>query len=105
MKITKQIFNDDTVEIDGNQFEHCEFHRCTMIFRGRATISFAHCTFDNPSWQFEDAASLVVGFIKAMSEKTGDYGLFLLLNTFPALQEAVKPHYLEKLKQEPKTNG
>lgn len=94
MRIKNQDFAAEDIDLDGNIFENCKFSKSNMVFRGRAPVSFDTCTFEDVRWEFRDAASLTTSLMRAMSESTGDYGRELLINTFPALKDWVKPEKL-----------
>jgi hypothetical protein len=56
-------FRDDTVELDGNEFEGCEFHNCRLVYRGIASVKFRGCSFFGYRLVFEGAAQNTLGFL------------------------------------------
>lgn len=98
MRIKNQTFEEsDTVDLDGNAFEGCTFNNSRMVFRALAAVSFVNCRFKDVRWEFNGPAALTMMFIKTLTESAGDYGLGLLVNTFPALKDSLKPEVVAKL--------
>lgn len=91
MRIKNQTFDAERVELDGNSFENCIFNGSTMYFTGSKPVSFLGCEFHDVRWEFSGAAALTVQFLKALTDASGDYGRGLLMQTFPAIKEWVKP--------------
>jgi hypothetical protein len=63
---TAVIFNHETVPLDGERFEACEFRGCRMVYRGGEPPSFADCRFDDCDWRFEDAAARTLAHMKVV---------------------------------------
>lgn len=61
---TAIVFNHETVVLDGQAFEDCEFRGCRMVFRGGELPIFQQCKFDDCDWRFEDAAGRALAFMK-----------------------------------------
>lgn len=99
MKIKKQEFNDDDVELDGNEFEDCTFKNCDLVFRARAPVSLNRCELYDCRWSFRDAAALTTGFLHGMTSMTGDFGRAMLINTFPVLRDWLSDDAKAKLAQ------
>src|ERR1700687_817734 len=97
MKIKNQSFESDSVELDGNSFENCRFVNCMLIFRAKAPVQLTDCTFLDVRWNFLESAALTADFIRQLSQASGDYGKFTLVNTFPVIKDWLRPEILEKL--------
>ena len=97
MKVRNQEFNGDDIELDGNAFEGCIFRKCRMQYRGKAGVVLVECVFEDVEWSFQDAAQITAGFLRVLTDTTGDYGRSLLVNSFPCLREWLKPEHYEKL--------
>ena len=63
---TATIFNHETVVLDGQAFEDCEFRDCRLSYSGGAVPRFDSCRFENCDWRFEDAASHTLAFLKVL---------------------------------------
>lgn len=59
-------FRDDTVELDDNEFEGCEFHNCRLVYRGTASVKFRGCSFFGYRLVFEGAAQNTLGFLSTL---------------------------------------
>lgn len=97
VQVKDSQFVDDRVDLDGNTFERCSFLKCRMTFRAREPASLLHCSFVDCLWEFQEAAALTADFIRALTNATGDYGKFMLLNTFPELKVWIKDEHLARL--------
>jgi hypothetical protein len=66
MKYQGQPFSNRTVELDGNEYDGCDFQNCTMIYRGGEIPSFTNCSFGSPNFIFEDSAQNVLVFLQLL---------------------------------------
>ena len=60
------IFNHETVLLDGEAFEACEFRDCRMVYAGGAPPSFKSCRFDACDWRFDEAAGRTLAYLKVI---------------------------------------
>jgi hypothetical protein len=63
---TATIYNHETVALDGESYEDCDFRGCRLVYRGGALPHFSSCRFDDCDWKFEAAAADTLGFLKLM---------------------------------------
>jgi len=63
---TAVIYNHETVMLDGESFEACEFRACRMVYAGGAVPSFRDCQFIDCEWRFDDAAARTLGFMQLL---------------------------------------
>jgi hypothetical protein len=56
----------ETVALDGEHFEDCEFRQCRLVYAGGPPPSFAGCRFDNCEWKFEGAAANTLAHLKVV---------------------------------------
>jgi hypothetical protein len=56
----------ETVSLDGEHFEDCEFRQCRLVFAGGAPPTFSGCRFDGCEWRFEGAAANTLAHLKVV---------------------------------------
>jgi hypothetical protein len=59
-------FNHETVALDGESFDACEFRKCRLIYSGGEAPSFTDCRFDACDWRFEGPAARTLAHLKAV---------------------------------------
>jgi hypothetical protein len=57
-------FQNQTVILDGNEFDHCELRHCNLVFKGHGDVKLDHCTIIGCTWQPEAAAQRTVVMLK-----------------------------------------
>ena len=63
---SKSVIENQTVFLDGNEFQHCELRHCNLIFKGHDAVKLEQCHLVGCTWQFEDAALRTVGLLKGI---------------------------------------
>ena len=58
------IFNHETVVLDGEHFQTCEFRNCRLVYAGGEPPHFGDCRFEGCEWRFDDAASRTLAHLK-----------------------------------------
>ena len=58
------IYNHETVSLDGETFSDCEFRDCRMIYAGGELPVFDGCTFVDCDWKYEAAAARTLAYLK-----------------------------------------
>lgn len=61
----KSIENQ-TIILDGSEFDHCELRDCTLVFKGQEQVKLEHCRISGCTWEFEDAALRTVMMLKGL---------------------------------------
>jgi hypothetical protein len=61
---TATIYNHETVVLDGESFEDCEFRECRLVYSGGEPPHFRACRFDDCDWRFDDAAARTLAHLK-----------------------------------------
>jgi hypothetical protein len=56
MQYQGKTFRNDTVELDGNEFEGCDIHHCTLVYRGGKVPLLANSTVADCQFTFEGSA-------------------------------------------------
>lgn len=59
-------YNHQTVTLDGEAFDDCDFVGCRLVYAGGEPPSFESCRFDSCDWKFEGAAADTLSFLKTM---------------------------------------
>ena len=78
---TATIFNHETVPLDGESFEACEFRACRMVYAGGEPPSFLGCKFDACEWKFEDAAARTLAHLKIVWNAGGKAQVQAIIRT------------------------
>ena len=60
------IYNHETVLMDGEVFDACEFRDCRMVYAGGEPPSFSKCRFDGCDWRFDEAAAHTLTYLKTL---------------------------------------
>jgi hypothetical protein len=60
------IYNHETVLLDGETFDACEFRDCRMVYAGGEPPVFAQCRFDNCDWRFDEVAGNTLTYLKTL---------------------------------------
>jgi hypothetical protein len=63
---TATIFNHETVALDGEHFEDCEFRDCRLVYTGGEPPVFSRCRFHDVDWRFEGAAQNTLAHLKGV---------------------------------------
>jgi hypothetical protein len=50
-------FNHETIILDGETFEDCEFRNCRLVYAGGEPPELTGCRFEDCEWKFEEAAA------------------------------------------------
>ena len=63
---TATEFNHETVVLDGEAFDGCEFRDCRLVYSGGVAPSFKDCKFHGCEWKFEDGAAETLKHLKGV---------------------------------------
>lgn len=67
MALTKfKEFTNETVVIDGEEYETCTFEGCRLVFAGGTVPEFYDCVFRECDWSLIGAAENTVGFLASL---------------------------------------
>lgn len=61
-----EIYNHETVAMDGETFSACEFRDCRLVYAGGEPPVFAGCTFVGCDWKYDEAAARTLAFLKVV---------------------------------------
>ena len=84
MNFTHETFADETVDLDDNAFFECILVRCTLVYKGSGTCSFASCNIHSPQFVFTDAAARTLDF---MSKLYANGGANIIEATFDQIRK------------------
>ena len=59
-------YNHETVLLDGEMFDACEFRDCRMIYAGGEPPTFSKCRFDGCDWRLDEAAGHTMAYLKTL---------------------------------------
>jgi hypothetical protein len=59
-------FTHETVSLDGERFDSCEFRDCRLVYAGGEAPVFRDCKFENCDWRFEGSAGRTLEHLKAI---------------------------------------
>lgn len=65
-------FDNETVHLDGQQFERCTFVGCTLIYSGGELPSFSENAFASCEFGLRDGALRTLGFFRVLYAGGGD---------------------------------
>ena len=66
MKFERHPFKNESVNLNGNEFDYCTFDNCELIFNGVGSVGLTNNEFRNCKWTFEGPAADTVAFMKAL---------------------------------------
>lgn len=70
--IAERDFVDESVLIDGRNFNSCKFTRCELVYRGTHPIAMKSCRFDGCMWVFEGPAGSTIKMLRTMNRDCFD---------------------------------
>jgi len=73
-------YNHQTVSLDGEIFQGCDFSACRLIYGGGEPPVFQDCKFTACEWKFEKGAADTLAYLKIM----------WAVGAKPAVQDAIK---------------
>ncbi len=59
-------FQKQTVELDGQNFEDCQFEDCRLVYRGGEVPRLLENRYVRCTWDIEDAALRMIGFFATL---------------------------------------
>jgi hypothetical protein len=60
------VYNHETVSLDGETFEDCEFRACRLVYAGGEVPKFTGCRFDACEWKYDEAAARTLAYLKVV---------------------------------------
>jgi len=81
-KYIKQKFDNVSVNIDGNEYNNCEFVNCTMVYAGIELPNLVNDNFQDVSWKLTGPAENTLRFLYAVYNGMGEGGRKIVEETF-----------------------
>jgi hypothetical protein len=66
MKYTNKVFKDQSVDLDGNEFDRCTFQGCEVKYYGGELPILNGCHFDNAPFVFEKGAGNTLAMLRGL---------------------------------------
>jgi hypothetical protein len=76
-----QKFSKQTIILDGNSFEACEFKGCTLVYNGISEVKLLGSQLEDCQWSFDGPAARTLQFMQALYQAGGG-GRELMAETF-----------------------
>jgi hypothetical protein len=85
MRYADRQFEDEAVELDGNEFVRCRFHRCRLIFAATGPAAFDGCDFVDCHWVLDGSAAETLEFLAGLRRGLGEAGQELVDGIFASV--------------------
>ena len=59
-------FSHETVALDGETFDACEFRDCRLVYAGGQPPVLTDCRFEDCEWRFDEAAGRTLTHLKVV---------------------------------------
>lgn len=92
MRYVNQTFNDEAIDVDGNQFHRCTFNRCKIIFNGKAGTEFVGCLFNQCDWVFDKGAEETLQYLAGLYSGLGPGGQNIVEAVFDSIRQGGVGH-------------
>jgi hypothetical protein len=70
--LTKSLWVNEEVVLDGHTFRNATFDRCTLVFSALAPVRLEGCRFIECTWRFSGAAATMLDFLQALVQGGGE---------------------------------
>ena len=64
MRFEKQVFRNQQIELDFNEFVDCRFENCNVVVRGLAMPAYRNCHFEACNFHFDGPAALTLTVLR-----------------------------------------
>lgn len=65
-KFENQTFLNQSLVIDGNEYDRCKFIGCNIVFTGVQDVSLTHNSFDHCRWSLDGPAARTIQYMAAL---------------------------------------
>ena len=88
MEYREEIFENETVELDGNTFTGCTFRNCVLMFEATAPPNLAANHFhENVVFAFKGCATALPHLLTMLYQRGGEGGRKLVEDLFDAIRD------------------
>lgn len=74
MVISGQAFQGETISLDGQRFDHCDFMNCILVIRGEQVFQLSSCRMFGSTFRFDGPAVTTISVMKMLYHGMGDGG-------------------------------
>lgn len=92
MRYENLHFKDETVKVDGNEYQNCVFTESRVVFTGGIPPRFTGCVFDRCQWVFDEAAENTIQYFAALYSGLGQGGRELIEGLFDSIRHESVGH-------------
>jgi hypothetical protein len=92
MRFIREVFRDETIEIDEDEYQQCRFVNCRIVFSGKGPARFSDCKFDECQWVFDGAAEETIQYLAALYTGVGEGGRMLVEAIFNSIRQGGVGH-------------
>lgn len=82
----EETFIDQTIVLDGVQYDRCRFIECRMVYRGSDDVLITDCSYLQCEWVFEGAADRTLLYLDALYHGFGGDGKNLVEAIFDSIR-------------------
>ncbi len=79
-RLFKAKLANKIIDLDGSEFDSCEFRTCILRYAGNAPYKMVHCSFYHCEFHLIGPASNTISHLAAMYRGAGDGGKALVLD-------------------------
>ena len=65
-KHANKTFTNETITLDGNDYDNCEFNKCELVYSGGTLPNLSDSNFNDCGWSFRDAAARTIQLMTAL---------------------------------------
>ena len=91
MKFNGQTFVNQKIDLDFQEFNNCEFNKCTLIYHAYGVVTLNGCSFKDVDWTLSDAARNTLTFMMGLYHGAGEGGRQVVEKTFENVRKGVEP--------------
>ena len=91
MKYMNHTFKNETIRLDGNEYQGCTFDGCVLEYAGGTLPIMANNNIGNSRFSFSDAAANTLTFMTGIYHGMGDGGRNVIETTFQNIRDNKPP--------------
>lgn len=87
MKHVDENITNRAMRLDGEQFQHCSFHTCTLEIAGTTELVLEDCSFTDCQWVFVEAAATTIAIMARLHAGMIPDGNTLIEQVFASIRQ------------------